>query len=250
MWCSNIGLNNPASNTILKTRSWSINVPEDDFSRLLRAHNSSVGRVCDASDTLTLLCVFTCPGGAEGSLFGGGRPGLPRPLQAGGGRVGEGAPAEGRQRGAERRRLKPLHAGPVLAGWCHPSQPMRAECSKRSRNGSRGYLQPSERLQITNKLCKFWRDEITLLPENANLLLLNMLDMIEFPNDDTSYMTCSCTDLSSVLVSWIFRGSYKVTCCCCCWRDTELISSHRNYFGKLLFFFFFFFKCRCDLTRF
>ena len=63
--------------------------------------------------------VFTYPGGEEGSLLGGGRSGRPRPLQAGGGRVGAGAAeqTEGRRRftRAQLRLLKPLHAGRVLA---------------------------------------------------------------------------------------------------------------------------------------
>lgn len=63
--------------------------------------------------------MFSRPGGEERSLFGGGRSGRPRPLQAGGGRVGAGAAeqAEGRRRSARAklRRLKPLHAGRVLA---------------------------------------------------------------------------------------------------------------------------------------
>lgn len=68
--------------------------------------------------TLT-LSGFTCPGGEEGSLLGGGRSGRPRPLQTGGGRVGAGAAeqTEGRRRvtRAQLRLLKPLHAGRVLA---------------------------------------------------------------------------------------------------------------------------------------
>lgn len=64
-----------------------------------------------------------CPGGEERSLLGGGRSGRPRPLQAGGGRVGAGAAdqAEGRRRStpAELRLLDPLHAGRVLARRCH-----------------------------------------------------------------------------------------------------------------------------------
>lgn len=49
--------------------------------------------------TLT-LSLFPCPDGEERSLLGGGCSGCPRPLQAGGGRVGAGAAeqAEGRRR--------------------------------------------------------------------------------------------------------------------------------------------------------
>lgn len=105
------------------------------FLLILYRYNWSVRStsVVPGFTTLT-LSVFFRPGWEERSLFSGGRSGRPRPVQAGGGRVGAGAAeqAEGRQRStrAQLRLLKPLHAGRVLARWCHSRQPIRGKYSR------------------------------------------------------------------------------------------------------------------------